>query len=158
MKRIVIEPQKDTVVDKPIDVIELVKPVQALNFSELKSIPKFKYSRTQSKRNILYRDFVSKVSQDLEDFVVGDNKYDHSLVLKVCDIAEMFFIDKGSGESKKNAVIASLLPYFNNDEILISKIIDFVYPMIHKSSLYRRNKKRLWNMTVSVFNFFLRKQ
>jgi hypothetical protein len=155
MKRIVIESQKDAVVDKPIDVIELVKPVQALHFSELKSIPKFKDSRSQSKRNILYRDFVSKVSQDLQDFVVGENKYDHSLVLKVCDIAEMFFLDRQSGESKKNAVITSLLPYFNGDEELITKIIEFVYPMIHKSSLYRRNKKRAWEILLKVVHFFL---
>lgn len=45
-------------------------------------------------------DFSQKVKSDLKSLSVDDGKYDHSLVLKVCDIAELFFMERGCGDIK----------------------------------------------------------
>ena len=103
-------------------------------------------------------DFANKVKSDLMSYPVSEGHYDHMLVLKMCDIAEMFFVAHGCGDVKREAVINVLLPYFNNDKELISKIIEFIFPQVRKSSLYRRNKKRIWESVVTVVNFFLGKR
>jgi len=151
MKRIVSEPRaSDNVVDDHI----VLQPVESMNFAELKELSKLRESRKKVKGILHIADFAQKVKSDLKSLSVEDGKYEHSLVLKACDIAELFFMDKGCGDIKREAVISVLLPYFKNDAELIAKIIEFIYPMIHKSTIIRRNKKRLWSGLVSVVNFF----
>lgn len=150
MKRIVSEPKPgytDNVNDE-------AHPISPMHFKELKAHPKLYDSRKRAKGLIHIADFAQKVKSDLESFSIAEGHYDHDLVLKMCDVAEFFFMDKGCGDVKKEAVISVLLPYFNNDRELVSKIIEFVFPMVTKSTLFRRNKKRLWNGFVVVVNFF----
>jgi hypothetical protein len=153
MKRIVEprEPQTEVIVN--IDDIS----IQPMHFAELKAHTLLRDSRKKVKGILHLADFAQKVKSDLKSLSVESGKFDPELVLKICNCAELFFMEKEQGEIKKQAVISVLLPYFKDEE-LIAKIIEFVYPMIHKSNLYRRNKKRAWDMIVSITNFFLRKQ
>ena len=150
MKRIVSE-QKSVATDIASDEAQ---PISPMHFKELKAHSKLYDSRKKLKGLAHIADFAKKVKSDLESFSIADGHYDHDLVLKICNVAEMFFMDKGSGEIKKEAVISVLAPYFNNDRELVDKIIEFVFPMVTKSTLFRRNKKRLWNGLIIVVNFF----
>ena len=100
-------------------------------------------------------DFVMKVRNDIDDYDKTENKYDHSLVLIVCNIAESFFVQyKTMGVIKKEAVIHALKPYFNDDTELLSKLIDFVYPQIKKSNILRRNRSRLYSAGIFFWNMY----
>lgn len=149
MKRIISE-QKSV----PTDIVGDAEPLSPMHFKELKAHSKLHDSRKRAKGLVHIADFAQKVKSDLDSFSVAEGHYDHDLVLKICDIAELFFMDKGCGDVKKEAVISVLLPYFNNDRELIGKIIEFIFPMIKKSTLYRRNKKRAYKYFVIAVNFF----
>lgn len=96
MKRIV-EP-------KPIanDIVgaDDVLSIQPMNFAELKAHTKLRDSRKKVKGIMQVADFANKVKSDLMSYSVVEGHYDHALVLKICDIAEMFFVAQGSGEVK----------------------------------------------------------
>ena len=101
--------------------------VKPLNFPILKQSESFKQSRQNQKKKFHMDNFISKVTNDIGHYDNTENKYDYLLVFKLCDFAECHFIQyKQMGDIKKEAVIIVLKPYFNNDEVLLDKLIDFV--------------------------------
>ena len=145
------------ILDEPMST-KSSSSVKDLNFPELKSSSKFTDARHKIKTSVLLEEFQQKLNSDLELFNADENRYDIEFVLKVCNIAESYFIQyKKMGEIKQIAVIQVLLPYFKNDSELIKNIILHIYPKITKSNILRRNKTRIFNGIKSVIKFFLSK-
>ena len=98
--------------------------VKDLNFPELKKSTKFTDARHKVKVSVLLKEFKDLLNSDLELFDADENKYDLDFVLKICNIAENFFIQyQKMGDIKQTAVIEVLKPYFKNDEELLNNII-----------------------------------
>lgn len=156
LKKLVSEPPKEQIkrqADTTVTESQEIPPKLLFN-SDLKELKGFREMRITLKQNLMYCDFVESLSNVLDLFDNTQRKYDHDIVQFVCQSAEDAFIShKQMGLLKKKAVVEICKRYFNDDAELVSKIIEIVLPNIIKSSLYRRNKKRLSNCFFFVVSY-----
>jgi hypothetical protein len=158
LKKIVVK--TDEVESKSLDLdmfqFKQEPSIKNLNFPELKKSSKYIDARHNVKKLVLSKEFEALVNEDLALYDATLNEYDAELVLHICNIAENYFIQyKKMGQIKKQAVIQVLKPYFKNDELLLASIVQYVFPQVMKSNIFRRNKKRLYKLFNSVVEFFL---
>jgi hypothetical protein len=140
-----IESQCVSKVDERLESITIDDLPKSLFGSSLKHIEGYRDMRKYKKVQKLEQEFVSEMSKIMRLFETDEKKYDAELVKFVCEIAENYFIlyPGQMGSSKKKAVIAVVSKFFNNDELLIEKIIDLVLPTIKKTNILRRSKHRV---------------
>ena len=147
-----IVPPTNPVIISPVAAPVVNKPVRPLNFAQLKKSDKFNKNRVDLKKNSLFLEFAEMVKSDLESY---EGKYDYKLVEIVCNIAEEYFVQYPKmGNIKKKSV---LKPYFNCDVELIDNAKEFVFPLIIKSNIFRRNKQKIQSVLTSIGQFFFQK-
>ncbi len=119
-----------------------------LNNSDLSRLKGFTAVRKKIKQQAMKDEFVNQVSGVLDLFDKNDNKYESEITQFVCSVAEDYFVSHTKmGTIKEEAVIQCVSLYFNNDILLVKKIIQLVLPNVTKSNIFRRNKNK-------VFKFF----
>src|SRR5205085_8315365 len=87
------------------------------------------------KNNGLVKEFVAKAQKMISLFDPKDIKYDEKVVMFVMESAEMFFLDRKCGTLKKQVVIEVLLPFFNDDTLLVEKFIQLCHSTIRKANM-----------------------
>lgn len=113
---------------------------RGIDLTQLEGLEEIKSDRKSEDK---YGLFVSEIKKLLSHFDIGTKKYNHKLLLFVCQVAEDVFSKSNSGELKERAVIEAVAPFFDGNEQLISTMIQMVYPQIIKSNMLRRFKKSL---------------
>ena len=132
--------------------IKLTIPESKLKYGQnLKKLNGFREKRKNLKHQILLNEFIDEVENALSIFDEADKKYDRKLIQYICQIAEDVFTEKKMGEYKKQAVISVSKKYFDNNEKLVESLLEDSLCFIKKSTLYRRNKKRLLRGVFFVF-------
>ena len=111
-----------------------------LNNTSVHKIEGFDDIRSQGKIEKKKLEFLRETDKLLSLFDIDSKKYDHKLVLAICQSAEGFFNKRGMGDVKLYCVVESVKRFFNNDETLVKKIIDIIFPNIKQTSKYRRIK------------------
>lgn len=125
-----------------------VKPIEIPDYKvkgySLKNIKGYREKRKALKNQKEYEEFISQVEAALSIFDNSDKKYDVNVLEVIMQIAEDVFIsDKKMGQLKFDACVYVAKRFFNDDEELVSILLEQLLPKIKKSSLYRRNKKRV---------------
>ena len=119
-------------------------PASILFNSDLKKLSGYRDLRISKKQDIMLNDFVESFGDILDYFEKSSKHYDTELVQFVVQASEDFFIShKSMGKLKEKSVVEVCKKYFNDDEALVIKIINLVFPLIKKSNIFRRNKKRI---------------
>ena len=111
-----------------------------LNNTSVHKIEGFDDIRSKAKIENKKREFLKETDKLLSLFDIDSKKYDHKLVLAICQSAEDFFNKRKMGDIKLQCVVESVKRFFNNDEELVRKIIDIVFPDVKQTSKYRRIK------------------
>ena len=111
-----------------------------LNNTSIHKIEGFDDIRSKAKIEKKKQQFLSETKKLLSLFDIDSKKYDHKLVLAICQSAEDFFNKRGMGDIKLQCVVESVKIFFNNDEVLVKKIVDMIFPNIKQTSKYRRIK------------------
>ena len=84
-------------------------------------------------------------------------KYDQDLVKFVCEAIEHIFCKRKCGELKKAIAIEILRPYFDDNEPLIEKFIELMMEKIVHSTMWTRNKNRVYNFFLRLYNTLAKK-
>ena len=133
------------------DVIEQLKlPPTNIFGNNLKEIKSFRDIRHEIKNNIKIQKFKDEVSNVLKYFNVHKLKYNHDVVKFVCQIAEDFFLEKHSGQTKLKCVIEVCKMLYGNNEDLTQSIIEMVLPAIIHMNRFRKIKIQIRNFFSSV--------
>ena len=123
----------------PAPTASLGVPPKFLLLSDLKSIEGYDEKRKFAKATLKYDEFVTGLKEVFKIFDPKTKKYDHSLIIWVCNTAEQYFVqEKKMGAIKEKAVIEVVKQYFNDDEELVKSIIKLVMPSIKKSNMFSR--------------------
>jgi hypothetical protein len=128
-----ITPKSDTVKD-------LIPSKYFLGTTNLKTLlPEYQERRRTLKSDKYENYWLSKINECLDLYDPKNDKYFFDLCKCVMQIVEkyMIYTDK-CGLSKKKVVMQILLPYFDNNEELLSKTIENQMQHIQKSSFLRR--------------------
>ncbi len=96
-------------------------------------------------------EFCEKIRGVLELFNPTDHKYDEKIVLFAMQAVENYIVKPKQGQRKLAVVVECVKHYFNDDIVLIVKMIELLLPKIKKMNIIRRNWKR-------VVRFFLCRQ
>lgn len=142
--------EEKEVIDIPVikrgDNIKI--PPATLHGHNLKKIKSFKKLRQGYKISNQKSIFLADMRSMLEHLNTDDNKFNLELLVEVSNIANEFFIygDKETREhSKMEAVQELLLPYFQNDSLILETMLTSVSNKIKKSTFLRRFFKRVYN-------------
>ena len=85
-----------------------------------------------------------KIVEQLKLYNVNNDQYNIKLVRGICQIVERYLIhDEKLGEQKKQIVMNCCLKFFDNNEKLLSAIIENQLEQIEKSSVMSRLLARL---------------
>lgn len=152
-----LESQPVISVEERLQSITIDDLPKSLFGESLKHIEGYRDMRKYKKVQKLEQEFVSEMSKIMQLFQKDDKKYDAELVKFVCEIAENYFVlyPGQMGASKKKAVIAVVSKFFNDDELLIEKIIDLVLPTIKKTNILRRSKHRIKRLFLYVLSMLV---
>lgn len=131
-------------------------PPSVLYNSNLKTMKGFKNLRNNMKREAFLKEFVKSGIEALEPYQVDeDTRYDSEIVKFMCQSVEDIFVKYNKqGDEKKKAVVEICKKYFDDNEVLVSKVIEQVLPFIHRSTFWRRNKHRFYDMIVLFLGMF----
>lgn len=134
-------------------------PPSVLYNSSLKKMSGFQNLRSSMKREAFLKQFITQGVDVFEPYDVNDDtKYDAEIVKFMCQTAEDVFIKYSKqGEEKKKAVVEICKKYFDNNEVLVGKMVEQVLPLIKKSTFLRRNRTRIYNLCVFFLGLFLTK-
>lgn len=134
-------------------------PPSVLYNSNLKQMSGFKNLRSSMKRDAFLKEFIKQGLEVFALYEVNDEtKYDAEIVRFMCQTAEDSFIHyKKQGFEKRKAVVEVCKKYFDDNEVLIGKIVEQVLPLITKSSLFRRCRTRLYNTGMVFLGLFFSK-
>ena len=161
LKKIVTKPPEPE--EEPSESLKTSKhqsiPPSVFYNSNLKKMGGFKNLRSNMKRESFLKEFVTQGLSVFEAYIVDeDTKYDTDIVKFMCQSAEDTFIHYNKqGVEKRLAVVQICKKYFDNNELLVEKLIEQVLPGINKSSFLRRNRTRLYNVGLFFLGLFLNK-
>ncbi len=143
----ITEPDQEPIEDDEISKKYLSVPSKTiLNNTDLKNLKGFKQIRKKIKQQNMKNDFIKQMSGVLDLFDTSSNHYEHSIIQFCCSVAEDYYITNVKmGDLKEESVIECCSKYFNNDILLVKKIIQLVLPNVPKSNILRRNKTRIYN-------------
>lgn len=134
----------------------VIIPPSVLYNSNLKQMKGFRALRSNMKREAFLKEFIVQGKEALEPYAVNDETmYDAEIVKFMCQTAEDVFIHYAKqGQEKKRAVMEVCKKYFDNNEALVSKMIEQVLPSISHSTFWRRNKTRIYNIALLFLGLF----
>ena len=130
---------------KPINIPSATLHGSKNNLKKIKTFKKLRQSYKVTNQKTV---FVTDMKNMLNHLDICDNKFNLELLVEVSNIANEFFIYGESDTretSKTEAVHELLLPYFQDDEDILSIMIESVQNKIRKSSSLRRAVKRIYN-------------
>ena len=119
---------------------EIAVPDLVLFGQELKGL---KIKISDIKLLNLQSDFCQKVKTVLDLFDKENNRYSDSILYFVMSCVENQVLKKGSGELKKRIVIECTREYFDNNDLMISKMIDLLMPTLNQNKFIKRNGKKV---------------
>ncbi len=133
-----------TLTQKDVKTIE-IPDYKVKGYNNLKNIKGYREKRKALKNQKEYEEFITQVEAALSIFENADKKFDINVLEVIIQLAEDIFIsDKKMGQIKKDAVVYVTKRFFNdNDDELVSILLEQLLPKIKKISLYRSNKKRI---------------
>jgi len=133
-----------------------VIPPSVLYNSNLKQMKGFRALRSNMKRDAFLKEFIAQGKEALEPYAVNDETmYDAEIVKFMCQTAEDVFIHYSQqGQEKKRAVVEVCKKYFDNNEVLVSKVVEQILPSISHSTFWRRNKTRIYNIALLFLGLF----
>lgn len=126
-------------------------PKTRLNLSSIKG---YEEKRKSIKANKLKAETIIELQKAFDIFDPNELKLNHSVVLFVAQVVEDIFNKPKQGPLKKEVVIEICKQYFNGEEALVEMVLELVFPKIIKTTLWRRNKQRLKNLTIFFFEIF----
>ena len=134
----------------------VIIPPSVLYNSNLKQMKGFRALRSNMKREAFLKEFIVQGKEALEPYAVNDETmYDAEIVKFMCQTAEDVFIHYSKqGQEKKRAVMEVCKKYFDNNEALVSKVIEQILPSISHSTFWRRNKTRIYNIALLFLGLF----
>jgi hypothetical protein len=137
--------------DRPV-----VIPTAVLYNSNLKQMKGFRALRSNMKRDLFLKEFISQGKEALEPYILNEETmYDVEIVKFIMQTAEDVFIHYSKqGDEKRRAVIEVCKKYFDDNEILVSKTIEQMLPFINHSNFWRRNRSRLYNIALLFLGLF----
>jgi len=98
---------------------------------------------------------MSELKNSIDIFDKEELHLNHSLVLFVSQIVEDFFNKKGQGDIKREVVVEVCKPFFDDKEDLVDMVLELVFEKVKKTTLLRRNKRRLKNIGSFFLELFL---
>lgn len=133
-----------------------VIPPSILYNSNLKQMKGFRALRSNMKRDIFLKEFITQGKEALEPYSVNDETmYDAEIVKFIMQTAEDVFIHYSKqGQEKKRAVVEVCKKYFDNNEVLVSKVVEQMLPFIKHSTFWRRNRTRIYNIALLFLGLF----
>lgn len=131
-------------------------PPSLLYNSNLKQMKGFNSLRNNMKREAFLREFILSAKEALEPYKVDeDTKYDAEIVKFMCQSAEDIFVKYSKqGNEKKKAVVEICKKYFDDNELLVGKVVEQMLPFINHSTFWRRNKNRIYDTVVLFLGLF----
>ena len=143
---------------------EIVKEPELLGDSSVKEVPKtrlnlsgikgYKEKKKSIKELKLKTETITELKKAFDIFDPEELKLNHSVVLFVAQVVEDIFNKPGQGEIKRDVVVEICKHYFNGEAPLVEMVLDLVFSKIIKTTLWRRNKQRLKNLTIFFFEIF----
>jgi hypothetical protein len=109
---------------------EIAVPDLVLFGQELKGL---KIKISDIKLLNLQSDFCQKVKTVLDLFDKENNQYSDSILYFVMSCVENQVLKKKSGQLKKQIVIECTREYFDNNDLLIGKMIDLLMPGLNQN-------------------------
>jgi hypothetical protein len=94
-------------------------------------------------------EFIEKIKLVLSLFDKESNQYNHSIMLFVMSCVEDYILKPKSGEYKKSVVIECVKDYYDNNIVLIEKMIPILMPHVAQNKFFKRNGKK-------IMRFFLK--
>lgn len=153
----VAEKQDETKAPEPVILSSSDLPKYLYN-ANLKDISGYRDLRRDIKIKEMQDEFIKETKKIMCLFESDTKKYDHKLVLYLCQLCEHHFIShKKMGKTKKLCVVEVLKKFYNDDEELISSIIELVLPQIKKSTLVSRMQSRTVKFFYIIVSLFLKK-
>ncbi len=133
-------------------------PEKSLYNSNLKKVKGFHNLRSNLKREIFLDEFISESKSALELYSNDDaTNYDNEILLCLMQTAEDTFIQyKKQGVEKKHAVVEICKKYYDDNDVLVGKLVEQNMKNIKHSNFLRRNKNRLIKIFFLFVNIFLR--
>lgn len=101
------------------------------------------------KMNNKQAEFIDKIKSILDLFDKDSNQYNHSIMLFVMSCVEDYILKPKSGEYKKSVVIECVKDYYDNNIVLIEKMIPILMPHVVQNKFFKRNGKK-------IMRFFLK--
>jgi hypothetical protein len=90
------------------------------------------------------QEFINKVKTVLDLFDKDSNHYSDTIVFFVMSCIENFHLKKNSGAQKLELVKECVKEYFNNDDLLINKIVQLLMPKLKQNKFIKRNMKKMF--------------
>lgn len=113
-----------------------------VNLNDL--LPDYRDKRKAVKNQKEINFWNKKIIEQLKLYNADDDKYNIRLVRGLCQIVERYLIyDEKLGQSKKQIVLNCCLKFFDNNERLLSAIIDNELHNIEKSTTFTRLLARI---------------
>jgi hypothetical protein len=107
-------------------------------------LPDYRNKRKSVKNEKEIEYWNKKIVEQLKLYNVNDDQYNIKLVRGICQIVERYLIhDVKLGSQKKQIVLNCCLKFFDNNEKLLSAVIEDQLESIDKSSLMSRLLARL---------------
>jgi len=144
---------------------EIVKPSDSSENDNIKDVPKTNLKMTsikgftEKKKKLkiikMKNNLMNELKSSIDIFDKNELYLNHSLVLFVAQIVEDFFNKKEQGDIKRDVVLEVCKPFFDGKEDLVDMVLELIFDKIKKTTLLRRNKKRIKNIGSFFLELFL---
>lgn len=122
-------------------------PAKTLFSVQPNNFPSFDTIRENIKLNNKKQLFLNSMEELLKYYNQDEFKYNHTLLLCLMQSCEDFFAGKrGKGQLKKETVIQAAMKFFDNNEQLISTIIEEQMPKLTQCRYWRG-----WKIKIVTF-------
>lgn len=116
-----------------------IVPKKVLFNTSLSNLKGYDEIRKQAKYDLKREEFINDCQEVLKYFKSKHtDKYDHKTLLFVMNLAEQYFYKPKSGETKLEAVLQLMLPYYDNNQDLLKNQIDLLLHKVEKYSMVSR--------------------
>ncbi len=116
-----------------------IVPKKVLFNTSLSNLKGYDEIRKQAKYDLKREEFINDCEEVLKYFKSKKNdKYDHKTLLFVMNLAEQYFYKPKSGETKLEAVLELMKPYYDDNEELLRNQIDLLLHKVEKYSMVSR--------------------
>jgi len=126
---------------------DLFVPENKLYGYDLKRLKSFRKIRKTYKMSNMKKTFINDLKIVLGEYSPQslDNQLNHELLLELMNISEEYFFygtKVERQENKRSSIIQLMLPYFRNDEILLTKTMSLIEHQVKKSCFRKRMYQR----------------